>query len=108
METLIVALQRTLRDPEVRRNSLLLAGVVVTAPFFFMWLEGWSFSNAVIFALTGLIQAVSGTEVPTTVGGKVFTLAYVVVVLGIALALLQSLTAGLAGTSAEPDESGGR
>lgn len=93
MVNLIVLFRRTMGARDIRRNALLLVGVVVTAPFCFMWLEGWSFFNAVTFALTGLVQTLAGTEVPKTMGGKAFTLAYVVVVLGSALALLQSLEA---------------
>jgi hypothetical protein len=104
----IDALRTVLRDPEARRSAGLLAGTAIVAPFVFMWLEGWSFSKAVTFALIGLIQALSGTELPRTVGGRIFALAYVVVVLGSALALIQSLTPALLNSSADPDESGGR
>ena len=105
---MIDTLQMALRDQETRTNTLLLTAALVVAPFVFMGLEGWSFSEAVTFALTGLIQALSGAELPRPVGGKIFALAYVVIVLGSALALIQSLAPGFANSSADPGESGGR
>ena len=57
-----------------------------------MWLEGWSAIDALYFSVVALATVGFGDLVPTTVAGKLFTVAYILFGIGILAAFASELT----------------
>ncbi len=84
---LFVTLGRLYRDmlkqPETRALMLLAMIVIVIGIVFYMNVEYWSFINALYFCVVTLGTVGYGDLTPTTDVGKLFTVAYIIVGLGV-------------------------
>jgi voltage-gated potassium channel len=72
-----------LKQAETRALLLLVGLVVIVGVVFYVNVEHWSFINAVYFCVVTLGTVGYGDITPTTDLGKLFTVAYIVVGLGV-------------------------
>jgi voltage-gated potassium channel len=81
--------RRGLRDDEEFR-ALVIAAVVVLASgtSFYSTVEGWSLLDALYFCTIVLTTVGLGDLTPETAAGKIFTIGYVLVGIGILLAFV--------------------
>jgi hypothetical protein len=89
---LFKALARGLRDPEFRAVLVLALLLVLSGGLFYRWAEGWSFLDAVYFSVITLATVGYGDLYPVTPIGKVFTIMYIVIGIGVFVTLV-TLTA---------------
>ena len=87
------ALATMARDPEQRAPLLLVASLLIVGVCFYTVVEGWSVVDAVYFSAMSLATVGFGDIVPTTDVGKIFTVVYVLVGIGILVSFFTSLTA---------------
>jgi hypothetical protein len=71
------------RDPEIRVLTALVVLTLTVGCLVYMLLEGWSFVDAAYFSVVTLATVGFGDLTPTTQGAKLFTMAYIVVGIGI-------------------------
>jgi hypothetical protein len=80
-----------LRDPG-SRPVLIWAGVMLLAGVFvYHWLEGWDYIDALYFCVVTLATIGYGDLTPTTPEAKLFTVFYVINVIGILVALFDRI-----------------
>jgi voltage-gated potassium channel len=89
MRVLVDSLRTTYSDRDVRNVALLLVGVIALATGFYAWMEGWSLLDSAYFAVTTITTTGAGSLAPSTGPGKLFTIVYMVVGLGLFLTLVQ-------------------
>jgi len=71
------------RDPEIRVPFLLLVGIITVGSVFYRIVEGWDVLDAVYFSVVTLATVGYGDFAPHTAAGKIFTMAYIVVGIGL-------------------------
>ena len=80
-----------LRDKEYRK---LLAGtsvIIAVGTFFYHYIEGWSWIDAAYFSVITLTTIGYGDFSPTTDLGKLFTIGYIVVGVGVILGFINAV-----------------
>ena len=80
------------RDPEERAPLLLVVSLLIVGAVFYPIVEGWSVLDAVFFSTMSLATVGYGDLVPTTSLGKIFTIVYVLVGIGILVSFFTTLT----------------
>ncbi len=85
------AFRRSLRDPEFRSLFALAAVTLACGTIFYREVEGWSLLDSFYFSSITLATVGYGDLVPTTAGGKLFTVFYVFAGVGIILAFVQAV-----------------
>ena len=81
------------RDPQDRGPLLLVASLLIVGVCFYTVVEGWSVVDAVYFSAMSLATVGFGDIVPVTAAGKIFTVVYVLVGIGILVSFFTALTA---------------
>jgi len=71
------------RDPEVRVPFLLLVAIITVGSVFYRIVEGWDVLDSVYFSIVTLATVGYGDFTPHTAPGKIFTMAYIVVGIGL-------------------------
>ena len=71
------------RDPEIRVPFFLLVGIIAIGSVFYRIVEGWDVLDAVYFSIVTLATVGYGDFAPHTAAGKIFTMAYIVVGIGL-------------------------
>ncbi len=74
------------RDLLITTNVILAVGTVV-----FHYLEGWTWIDSLYFSVITLTTIGYGDFSPETDAGKLFTLAYIVIGLGVILSFIQTI-----------------
>ncbi|MDV7142760.1 potassium channel family protein [Tropicimonas sp. TH_r6] len=74
-------------DPSVRLLLGLTAIVILAGAIFYMVAEGWSFLDSLYFATVTISTVGYGDFAPETVFGRLFTVVYIVMGIGLFLAL---------------------
>jgi voltage-gated potassium channel len=97
----IRALAAMLHDPEERGPLLLVASLLIVGTTFYAIVEGWSVVDAVYFCAMSLATVGYGDVVPETAAGKLFTVVYVLVGIGILVSFFTALTAKTLALQAE-------
>jgi voltage-gated potassium channel len=93
---------RTLWEDAQFRSLARLALIAIASGTFFYWLfEDLSVVNALYFSVTTLATVGYGDFSPTTTAGKLFTVVYVLVGVGLLLAFLGRLAGQVVVTHAE-------
>jgi voltage-gated potassium channel Kch len=90
---LLRALARGLRDPAFRGLVFLTLALLASGTVFYSSVEGWSILDALYFSVMTLTTVGYGDLAPHTALGKIFTMLYVLVGLGILVALVQGIAA---------------
>lgn len=77
------AIYQGLKDPEFRGLFLLVIAVLATGTWFFHTWEGWAWLDSLYFSVITLTTVGYGDFSPKTDAGKIFTMIYLLVGLGI-------------------------
>src|SRR5215213_2920570 len=85
------AVRKGLRDPEFRSLFGLVVLTLAAGTIFYWDVEGWSLLDSFYFSAITLATVGYGDLVPTTPGGKLFTVFYVFAGVGIILAFVQTV-----------------
>jgi voltage-gated potassium channel len=85
------AVRRSLRDPEFRSLFGLVVLTLAAGTAFYRDVEGWSLLDSFYFSAITLATVGYGDLVPTTPGGKLFTVFYVFAGVGIILTFVQAV-----------------
>ena len=73
-------------DPDFRALALLVAGLLGSGTIFYVLVEGWSVIDALYFSTIVLTTVGLGDVAPTSDPGKLFTILYVLVGIGVLVA----------------------
>ncbi len=91
LRDLIRAIAEVARDPETRALPV-IAGVLILTGTVFYWLtEGWTVVQAFYFSVITLTTVGYGDFSPTTAGTQIFTVVYILLGIGVLVALLTSI-----------------
>jgi len=85
------AVRRGLRDPEFRSLFGLVVLTLAAGTVFYRDVEGWSLLDSFYFSAITLATVGYGDLVPTTLGGKLFTVFYVFAGVGIIITFVQAV-----------------
>ncbi|MGD9724309.1 MAG: potassium channel family protein [Pirellulales bacterium] len=80
-----------LRDPEGRALVVIALFLVVVGTVFYHFVEGWQLIDALYFCVTTLTTVGFGDLAPQTTLGRAFTIPYVIVGVGLMIALVSML-----------------
>jgi voltage-gated potassium channel len=72
-----------LKDKDFRNLFIWLAVIVVLGSWFYMRVEHWTFLDALYFSITTLATVGFGDLTPHTAIGKIFTIFYILVGIGV-------------------------
>lgn len=81
----IRALWRSLKDPEFQALFFLVVVMLALGTWFYSRAEGWSLLDSLYFSVITLTTVGYGDFSPSTVAGKIFTIFYIFVGIGIIL-----------------------
>ena len=85
------ALKRGWSDPEFRALAFLVSVLVATGTVFYWQAEGWSVVDALYFSVITLTTVGFGDLAPSSTASKLFTVAYILLGLGILVAFLSAV-----------------
>lgn len=83
------AIWRGLRDPAFRALAIMVAIVIGSGTVFYRQVEDWSWLDSFYFTIITLTTVGYGDLSPTTPGSKVFTVAYLIVGIGLLLTFVE-------------------
>ncbi|WP_254430597.1 MULTISPECIES: potassium channel family protein [unclassified Ruegeria] len=75
-----------LRDGRVKSLLAFTLGMVLWASVFYHYVEGWSWLDSIYFSVVTISTVGFGDFSPQTAAGKIFTMVYIIVGLGIFVA----------------------
>lgn len=87
----IQTIKTFLQDKEYRDLLLTVLLILIIGTFTYHRLEGWSYLDAFYFSFITLTTIGFGDFAPQTDAGKVFTIFYIIVGVGIILAFINTL-----------------
>jgi voltage-gated potassium channel len=87
----VTAIGRMLREREKRGPLVLVISLLVVGTTFYSLVEGWSALDALYFSTLTLATVGFGDFVPETEAGKVFTILYVLVGIGLLVEFFSAL-----------------
>ena len=82
---------RSLGDQEFRALFALVIALLTLGSVFYWQVEGWSLFNSLYFSVITLTTVGYGDFSPHTVAGKAFTMVYILLGIGILLALIETI-----------------
>ena len=91
LKNLVAAVRRGFADAKFRALAYLASVSLATGTVFYWRFEGWSFVDSLYFSVITLTTVGYGDLAPTTTGTKIFTIVYVLLGLGILVALLSQV-----------------
>ncbi|MFM5918237.1 MAG: potassium channel family protein [Novosphingobium sp.] len=91
MKGLLGGLGAAARDHQFRALLRLMIFLVAVATLFYRFVEGWRILDAMYFSVITLATIGYGDIAPKTDAGKIFTMAYAIVGIGIFVALVSTL-----------------
>jgi hypothetical protein len=92
---LFQAVARQWREPEFRNIAILLMMLVGVGTVFYSVVEGWHWFDALYFTVITLATVGYGDFAPQTVLGKAFTMIYILLGLGLFVALVRYIAEGV-------------
>lgn len=98
------AVRRGFGDPVFRGLLYMTLGLIVSGAFFYHRAEDWTFFQSVYFSVITLTTVGYGDFSPQTFAGRLFTIIYVLVGIGILIALVTQVAHHAAGDRAERRE----
>lgn len=78
-------------DPEMRILFVLVAVILAVGATFYHLVEGWGWVNSLYFSVTTLATVGFGDFSPATQVGRVFTMVYIFVGMGLILAFVNAV-----------------
>jgi|SRR4051794_24031044 voltage-gated potassium channel len=93
--TFLKRLWRAWDDPEFRTITLMVAVLLTVGTVFYSNIEGWSVLDALYFCVITLATVGYGDLAPHTPAGKIFTMVYVMLGIGLIVAFAQRLARGM-------------
>lgn len=91
LRDLFLGLTTAFRDPRVRALMMFTVTLIAIASAFYRWAEGWRTLDAVYFSVITIATVGYGDFTPQTDIGKLFTIFYVLIGLGIFVATATSI-----------------
>jgi voltage-gated potassium channel Kch len=88
-------LRRAQRDPEFRSIAVMVAALLTAGTVFYTKIEGWSPLDALYFSVITLATVGYGDLVPRTAEGKIFTMVYLMLGIGLIVAFADRLMRGM-------------
>jgi hypothetical protein len=88
LRNLVAAIRRGWVDPQFRALTFLVVVLLGSGTLFYWRFEGWSVLDSVYFSVITLTTVGYGDFSPETTAGKVFTIVYVLIGLGILVSFL--------------------
>ena len=85
------SLWRGLHDREFRALLVFAAMLLIIGTLLFSWLEGWSYTDAFYFSATTLTTVGYGDVVPVTDIGKMATVIYLFLGMGVIFAFINAI-----------------
>ena len=82
-------------DPQVRGLLGLTSALVTIATFFYHWADGWSYLDACYFSAITLATVGYGDFSPRTDLGKLFTIGFILIGVGLFVALASAVAGGI-------------
>lgn len=101
---LLRALYCSWEDPYFRSNLLLVIVILFSGTLFYWQIEGWSIIDSLYFCVTTLATVGYGELHPQTTFGKIFTMIYIVVGIGLFISFFTRLTRTLLEVDREDSE----
>ena len=80
-----------LRDKEYRELLVTTFFVILIGSTVYRYLENWSWVDAIYFSVVTLTTVGFGDFAPKTDGGKIFTIFYIIIGIGIILSFINTL-----------------
>lgn len=81
----------SLKDPEFQALFFLVVVTLVTGAWFYSTVEGWSLLDSIYFSVITLTTVGYGDLTPSTTAGKIFTIFYLFVGIGLILGFLNAI-----------------
>ena len=91
LRNLIAALRRGWEDPQFRALTFLVVVLLASGSVFYWRFEGWNFLDSLYFSVITLTTVGYGDFSPQTTAGKIFTIVYVLIGLGILVSFLSAV-----------------
>jgi len=88
---LVRRLRRASADPEFRLLAMMTAALLVVGTAFYANVEGWSVLDALYFSVITLATVGYGDLAPVTPAGKIFTMGYLLLGIGVIVAFADRL-----------------
>lgn len=82
-------------DPQVQGLPGLTSGLVAIGTVFYHWAEGWSYLDACYFSVITLATVGYGDLSPKTDLGKLFTIGFILIGVGLFVALASAVAGGI-------------
>lgn len=108
LRSLFAGVGMALGDPQVRLLMGMTLSVIGVATVFYRFVEGWTFVDAAYFATVTIATVGYGDFAPQTVAGKLFTIGYVLVGIGLFVAAGTALADHLIRRARQDGSSGPR
>ena len=92
---LLKAIARSWDEPQFRAGLALAAAILLSGTIFYKSLEGWSWIDSLYFSVTTISTVGFGDLHPKTSAGKLFTVLYIFVGVGVFVALFSQFAKAL-------------
>ncbi|MDW4551076.1 potassium channel family protein [Defluviimonas sp. D31] len=89
------AIRRSWRDPAFRTTVFLVLGTILSGTMFYHNVEGWRWLDALYFCVATMATVGYGDFVPQTDAGKIFTILYMLLGIGLFVALVGQIASAL-------------
>lgn len=91
LTSLVRGMRDAFADPQVRTLLVVTSTLVAVASVFYVWIEGWSYLDAIYFSVMTLATVGYGDLAPHTALGKLFTIFFALVGIGLFVVLCSSV-----------------
>lgn len=95
-----------LKDGRVKGILAFTVGMILWASIFYHYVEGWSWLDSIYFSVVTISTVGFGDFSPETVAGKVFTMIYILVGLGVFVTAATTVADTILSQTDDKDETG--
>lgn len=104
---LLKALRRAWHWPDFRTTVSLVVATLLSATLFYSEVEGWRRLDALYFSVATIATVSYGDLAPVTDAGKVFTIVFMLVGIGLFVALVTQIARALIAPTKNDDDTDG-